>query len=729
VGDVRRVTLRGLLAQRARLVLTMLAVAMGVALTAGTLMLTDSVGREVTRLVVGSQAGVDVVVRNAEKGTGPVEAIPAGLLERIRAVRGARAAAGLVVVEKARVIGRHGQPITHRRATNVVRSYPDDPRLARSLTLQQGHPPRRPGEVVLDAATAGSDGYRLGDWLGIAGADGAVRDFRIVGVTGFAGAGGPASELDTFDTPTVALLETRTAQALFARHSTFDEVDVQAMPGVTSAALRDRVAGVLPPGRLEAVTSESLEAERIAGVQGYVRGLEALLLSFGGVALFVGSFLIWNTFNVLVASRWREVALLRLLGATRRQVLGSVLLEASVVGLVAGAAGVAGGAGAAALLRALLRALGSTLPPSGPVLAVHTVAVGLAAGTVVTVLAAVVPARPAGRVAPVDAVRRSMADPEPPAGRARMAGGLALAVLGVAAMAWALAGHQPRTGLAGIGALLTLLGVLALLRLLAAPLARGIGAPLARLAGVTGRLARDNLARSRGRTAATVAAVMVGLVLASGASVLDSSASSSIRAVVRGSSNADLYLGGGVPLAVVDRLAALPEVGAAVPLDTGHVWVPASGSPSRGSIRGSRPGCCIWRSAMAGWPAWTAAGCWSPPRWPPEGAGGSGAWRRCGSPKPARPSSSGSPGSSRGRACSAATWSCPWSCCGRASRPGAVGWARSWSARPGGSRPPGCARRSSACWHPTPASRSRTRPPTSARGARISVTSVGCWAC
>ncbi|HEX8862494.1 MAG TPA: ABC transporter permease, partial [Actinomycetes bacterium] len=343
-----RVTLKGLLAYRARLVLTAVAVLIGVALVAGTLMLTDAVGRSVRSLTARAQAGVDVVVRNADDArAGRPQAIGPHLAATIRAVPGVGAASGVVVAEKLQMVGRNGQPIRHRRAINLVTSWPDDPGLAAGYTLRRGRRPAGGGEVVLDAATAVTGGWRLGDRLGIVGADGRVHRFRVVGVTGFAGHDSPASQLDSFDTPTVALLQTAAARRLLGRGDTVDEVDLRAAPGVGAEALRDRVARVLPSGRLEAVTAATLAARQADQVQAYVDGLGAALLVFAAVALLVGGFIIWNTFTVLVAGRTRQVALLRLLGATRRQVLASVLGEAAVVGLVAAAGGVVAGAGAA----------------------------------------------------------------------------------------------------------------------------------------------------------------------------------------------------------------------------------------------------------------------------------------------------------------------------------------------------------------------------------------------
>jgi putative ABC transport system permease protein len=571
---VLRVTLKGLLEHRARLVLTAVAVMIGVALVAGTLMLTDAVGRSVRHLTAGAHAGVDVVVRNTDDAkAGPPQAIGPHLAAAIRAVPGVGAAAGVVIGEKLQMVGRNGQPIRHRRAVNLVTSWPDDPALGSSYTLRQGRPPTGSGEVVLDAATAATGRWRLGETLGIVGADDRVHRFRVVGVTGFAGRDSPASGLDSFDTPTVAVLQTAAAQRLLGRGDTVDEVDLRTAPGVRPEALRDLVAQMLPPGRLEAVTAADLAGRQADQVQGYVDGLGAVLLVFAAVALLVGGFIIWNTFAVLVASRTRQIALLRLLGATRRQVLGSVLGEAAVVGLVAAAGGVAAGAGAALGLEALLRGLGNTLPPGGLVLAPRTVLLGLGVGALVTVAAALAPARRASQVAPLRAIREAASSPTRPASRTQTAIGCAVAALGAAAIAAGLALHARSTVVAGLGALALLVGLMALGPVLAPLLGRVVGLPVTRPAGLVARLARDNVLRNPRRSAATMGALAVGLTLAAGTGVLAASATRSVHAGIQTASNADLYLEGGLPLTAVARLVALPEVDAALPLDTAHVRV------------------------------------------------------------------------------------------------------------------------------------------------------------
>jgi putative ABC transport system permease protein len=321
------------------------------------------------------------------------------------------------------------------------------------------------------------------------------------------------------------------------------------------------------------VTATALAARQADQVQSYVDGLGAVLLVFAAVALLVGGFIIWNTFAVLVASRTREVALLRLLGATRRQVLGSVLGEAAVVGLVAAAGGIAAGAGAAIGLEALLRGLGNTLPPGGLVLAPRTVLVGIGVGALVTMSAALAPARRASQVLPLQAIRAASSSQTRPAGRLQTMIGLAVAAPGAAAITAGLALHARSTVLAGLGALGLLVGLIALGPVLAPLLGRVVGLPMTRLTGFAARLARDNVVRAPRRSAATMGALAVGLTLAAGTGVLAASATRSVHDGIQTASNADLYLEGGLPMAAVTQLAALPEVAAVLPVDTAHVRI------------------------------------------------------------------------------------------------------------------------------------------------------------
>jgi putative ABC transport system permease protein len=388
-----RVTVASLLAHRLRLILTAVAIAIGVALVAGTFILTDSLqGALGASSSAISQARVVVQSAGADggKGTAASASLSAGLVARIRAARGVASAQDLVTASKVVLIGKNGRPITHARAANELQSYPAIGALAAQYTIQSGHPPRRPGQAMLDAATAHSLGYRTGDQIGVANPHG-IRTLTVVGITGFAGADSPASaQLASLDTPTVLVVQTATAQQLTGLSGRFTEIDALAAAGVPAATLRARLAPLLPPSA-EAVTGEQAAAQQAATAVSYVGNLRSDLLAFCAVALLVAAFVIANTFNLLVGQRTREYALLRVIGARRGQVLRSALAEAAILGLAASSVGVGLGILAAAGLRRLIAVLGGTIPASSLVFAPRTAAIALATGTAVTVAAALRP--------------------------------------------------------------------------------------------------------------------------------------------------------------------------------------------------------------------------------------------------------------------------------------------------------------------------------------------------
>jgi putative ABC transport system permease protein len=522
-----RVTFASLLARRLRLILTAATIVIGVAFVTGTFILTDSLQRA---LGVPAPAAAQVVVQPAGadggKGSGSAAAtLPARLVARIRAVQGVASAAGLVIAAKVTLTGQDGRPITHARAVNEVRSYPAAPALAAQYTMQSGRPPRRPDEAVLDAATAGRLGYRIGDPVGVVTLHG-TRTLTVVGITGFDGAASPAAEqVASFDTPTVLLVPTATAQQLAGLPGRFTEIDAEAARGLSAAALRGRIARVLPPGS-DAVTGQQAAAQQAATAASYLGGLRNYLLAFCAVALLVAASVITSTFSILAAQRGREHALLRVLGASRGQLLRSVLAEATAVGLAASAVGVGLGILAAFGLRGIISLVGGTLPAGGLVLEPRTAAVALAVGTTVTVVSALRPARRAARVAPISALRAAL--PAPP-------------------------GRSP--GWLGAGPLA---------HVMAAPIAR---APTAARGSVAGRLARGNITRNRRRTAATAATLTIGLAVAATVSIIAASARASAQDAIHSTSRADLYLQGSISPGLARAVAARPGVRAVMRID------------------------------------------------------------------------------------------------------------------------------------------------------------------
>jgi len=568
---VWRATIKGLLAHKLRLVLTALAVVLGVGFVAGTYVLTDTIDQTFDELFAEISGGVDVSVRAESSFDGPSgfgggetgrETVPDSLVASVAAVPGVAAVEGSVAGH-AQLVDEAGKAVTTSGAPTLGVNWGRTEGMA-PLRLRSGRDPRHPGEVVVDAVTAREHDLGLGDRVRIL-FRGPPGDFTVVGITGFGAA-------DNLAGATLAAFETATAQQVLGKAGRFDTIDVQAAEDVGALELRQRVEAVLPAG-FQAVTGQELAEESAEEVQEALGFLGTALLVFAGIALFVGAFIILNTFSILVAQRTRELGLLRALGAGRGQVLRSVVAEAVAVGLVASIAGVGLGILVAVGLQALLDAFGIDLPSTGTRILPRTVIVSLVVGQVVTVLSAVVPARRASRIAPMAALRAGQVDEGGSLGRRTLVGAL-LTAAGVAALVSALMGDGGGIGLVGLGAVLVFVGVALVAPLAARPMARVIGAPLPRLAGVSGKLGRQNAMRNPRRTAATAAALTVGLGLVGCVSVLAASIKESSAEIVDRALAADFVVSTGqfvptISTEVADRLSALPELGAVTSLQTG----------------------------------------------------------------------------------------------------------------------------------------------------------------
>jgi putative ABC transport system permease protein len=366
---------------------------------------------------------------------------------------------------------------------------------------------------------------------------------------------------------TQVLFTTNAAQRLVGKPGQFDSIGAVAAEGVSQTALRDRLAGALG-GRAEAITGKQLTEENQTAVRRGLRFFNAFLLTFAVVALLVGSFIIYNTFSIIVAQRGRELALFRAVGASRRQVLGAVLVEAFAVGIVASVLGMLAGVGVAALLKGLLAAFGVDIPAGGIVFTGKTAVTGIVAGVGVSAASAFFPARRGARVPPVAAMRDLAV--EPVRLRRRTIVGALVTAVGAALLLGGLFGTAPNKPAAvGLGATVVFFGVAVLGPVFARPVGRLIGAPLPRLRGIAGTLARENAIRNPKRTASTAAALMIGVGLVGFITIFAASAKTSINESIDKAFLGDYVVDsgtfgfGGLSPKLAEQLRALPEVRAA----------------------------------------------------------------------------------------------------------------------------------------------------------------------
>jgi putative ABC transport system permease protein len=531
---MRRVMIKGLLAHKLRLALTALSVVLGVGFVAGTFVLTDTLAHTFDNLFAEVNGKTDAQIRStqklspqdpAEPDRGPV---PASLLDAVRKAPGV-AEAGGYLQGRAAIVGKDGKlvggqaPDFGASASNLGTLSP--------FSIKEGRAPKGDSEVVIDAGTAKREHFALGDKIKIEASQ--TGTYALVGVVGFGSA-------DNLAGAKFALWDVPTAQRVLHRLGEFDVISVKAANGVSRPQLVSDLQPVLPKG-LEAITSDVAAAQQADQVKKSLGFLSTFLLAFAAVSLFVGSFIIYNTFTIIVAQRLRELALLRALGASRRQVTRSVLAEGLLVGFFASLVGVGFGVLVAMGLRAIFSAAGASLPSTAMVIKPRTVIVPVVVGVLITTLSSWGPARKASKVPPVAAIRGADSIPEGRSLRRRLiSGGLVLA-LGIAALAGGLAGGG--IGLVGLGALVFYGGVAMLSPLVAGPMAKLIGAPAARL-GLPGHLGRLNAMRNPRRTSSTAAALMIGLGLVSFVTILAASLKTSFAATLDRSVKADYIIQG-----------------------------------------------------------------------------------------------------------------------------------------------------------------------------------------
>jgi putative ABC transport system permease protein len=530
-----RATVRNLLAHRARLVLTALAIALATGFMAGSFVFTATLTHSLDALFAESAVGTDVIVQHTPPrgsgfgpGSGGSKPIPAGIVSKIRGLTTVAGVDG-VVSGRAVLLGHGGKPLPGQ--FGVALSWPADAPFQAIFTHRSGRPPAGPGQVMIDRVSARRGHYTVGDRIQVA-ISGQARQFTITGLTGYGSA-------DSIGGGSMAIFSLPTAQHLFGLVGRYSQIDVKAVAGVSAAQLRRRVAQVLPAG-VRAVTAASAAANQAEQLNSQLSFLTYFFAGFAGVSLFVGAFVIWNTFSIMIGQRTRELALFRTLGAHRGQVFRGVLGEAALLGAASAVVGVLLGVALARGLAALLDTFGLSLPISGLVVPASGAAAAFGAGLVITVLAAIPPAWRATRVAPVQALREAVLTHARFPVR-RLLSGLALAAAGTGLVLAGLSAAAPlAVTAAGAGA--SFVGVTVLGPLFAGPLAYAIGLPLAALRGRTGALARGNAMRNPRRTSATAAALMTGLALIIATSVLVSSVRTVLRAQITSDSRTSFYV-------------------------------------------------------------------------------------------------------------------------------------------------------------------------------------------
>jgi putative ABC transport system permease protein len=564
-----KVTLRGLLAHKVRLIATGVAVILGVAFMAGTQVLTSSISSSFDKIFSDVYSSIDVVVRSSNEVETPFgsqrDRISDTVVPAVQAVSGVDAAEGQVFGQ-IRVLGRDNKPLVAAQGPpNFLLNWLTSPSL-NGWILTAGVAPNGPDEVVLDAKSAKDGDFAVGDTISILVTAG-VKQFRVVGVAKF-------GKLDTWGGAQAALFDTQTAQELVGQPGTFDWISVSGDSGVSQTTLTERVAAVTPPGT-EAITGAEFTAENQDAFQKIIGIFNTFLLVFALIALFVGSFIIYNTFSIIVAQRTKELALLRALGASRRQVLTSVLLEAFAVGFIASIVGVGFGVLLAMGLNALMQSIGFSGPDTPIVIPASAVISSVLVGTFITLASAILPARRAASIAPIAAMR-DVAVESTKTSRRRVVLGALLLVGGAAALWSGLYGNSDSAlQLVGFGAFLVFMGFTVIGPVIAAPMARVLGWPMARFGGVSSRIARENAMRNPKRTATTASALMIGVGLVGFISVTAQSLKVSLVEAINTSVTAqyvvttDSFGATALPLSLTGQITALPEVKVAAAVGAG----------------------------------------------------------------------------------------------------------------------------------------------------------------
>ncbi|MFF4581915.1 ABC transporter permease [Streptomyces sp. NPDC001389] len=570
-----RTALRNVLAHKARLLMTVLAVTLGVAFVSGTLVFTDTLGKALSGQSAKSYDGIAVSVTSegpSRTDDGAKEGEPGisqQTLEKVRAVKGVDTVSGRVSGfagvgdENGRLIGSGW---ANKGSNHVPVKDGKDPR----YTFTDGAGPAKDDQIALDKESAAKGGYKVGDKVRVA-TNGPVREFTLTGVftteDGAVNAGG-----------SLVLFDTKVAQELYLQPGFYDELAVTAKAGTSADQLLADIRPLLDAKHTKAQTGKELAAQQAKDIEKQMSSFSTMLLAFAGISLFVGVFLIYNTFTMLVTQRTRELALLRAVGAKRGQVMRSVLAEALVIGATSAAIGLAAGIGLAVGMRSLMESIGAKIPAGDLVIAPGTIVAALLIGVVVTTVAALLPAWRTGRIAPVAAMGSAHlpASAKSLVVRNVLGSLISLAGIGVVFLGVSMGGDGRMV--IGGGAGLMLIGMIVLLPLLSRPVIGAVRPLLHKVFGIPGKLAAQNAVRNPRRTAVTAASLAIGLTLVTTLSVLGVTMGTAVDRMSTDKLKADYKVSmaggiGGLDKSVAETLAKAPGIKAVSPQADGYFKV------------------------------------------------------------------------------------------------------------------------------------------------------------
>jgi putative ABC transport system permease protein len=577
-----KVTRRGLASNKIRFLLTAIAVVLGVAFVSGTLVLTATIQKTFNDLFANIYKTTDAVVRSqqvlsSDFGAGQRPNVPESLLATVRGAPGVQEAIGDVQIPYAQVVDKDGNAVGNpgQGAPTLGFGYHPNSQLS-VFHLVDGRGPTSDDEIALDKHTADAANVKIGDKVKIL-TIAAPKTYRLVGIVRFGNA-------DSLAGASATLFTLKRAQVLANAVGQFTQISVKAAPGVSQTQLQQNILETVVAanfGQFEVLTGKQITKENQDAIQKQLSFFSIALLIFALISLVVGAVIIYNTFSIVVAQRTREMALLRAIGASQRQVMGQVFGESIVVGIVASAIGVAAGVALAIGLKAVMSAVGFDLPSTQIVITPIAIIAGLLVGTVVTVLSAIVPARQASRVPPVAALR-DVAIERPPRRGLRLGLGGGSLILGIGVLFFGLfAGVDNAIAYVGLGAVLVFVGAFVLGPLFARAVSLVIAAPLPKIKGMSGTLARQNAARNPKRTATTATALVIGVALVGFITIFAASAKATISSAVDQQLGTDFIVQGpggfspdiGLSPTLARQVAALPEVEASTGLRVGEIGV------------------------------------------------------------------------------------------------------------------------------------------------------------